>query len=113
MHNVHGDVHEIGLQDNCSACEEHAKKPWLNLDTRMLESLIRRNFFWRFGENYWVDEDGERVPRDRNAYAPRSENEAIAMANITNVMECLGRMMEVDEDSLIQSYLKRNWHIDF
>lgn len=113
VHANHGNIHEIGLQDDCPACEEHAASPWSSLDSSMLRDLIKRNFFYRFGDDYWINENGERVPRDRSAYAPRNDTEAHAMAQITNVMERMGRLMEFDSENLIQSYLERRWRIDF
>lgn len=103
-HSIHGDIHEIGLQDNCPACEMHAAEPWLDLDDVMLELLVRRNFFYRFSN----DPDS-----DRSKYYPRSDTEGLAMARITTQMERIGQLMSHDPDHLIQDYLERKWHVDF
>lgn len=100
MHSMHGDIHEIGLQDNCPACEEHAQQPWRNLDNEMLSQLIRQNYHYRYLKEY-------------DKYAPRSDVEAIAMTNITNIMERMGQLMSVDGGGYIRSYLEKNWRIDF
>jgi hypothetical protein len=41
-HVLHADVHEVGLQDGCPRCEEHATHPYHSLDERMIEELERR-----------------------------------------------------------------------
>ena len=105
MHSVHGDIHEIGLQDGCPACREHAEAPWGSLDRDMLDKLIARNHFYRFNNN---------PDLDSHNYAPRSYNEGLAMVEITNVMERIGKLMEsFDGTRFIKNYLERNWDIDF
>lgn len=104
MHSAHGDIHEIGLQDDCEDCAAHAEKPWNNLDRDMLEKLIKRNYFYRWGEYEDINRDD---------YSPRSTNEAIAMAQITNQMERMGSLMQADPDNLIQSYLEKKWGVEF
>lgn len=101
-HSNHPDIHDVGLQDDCADCADHAEKPWSNLDRQMLQELIRRNHFYRFGKS-----------ESRNDYMPRSDTEAIAMRNITNVLERVGCLMSCDPDGLIQSYLSKNWGVEF
>lgn len=101
MHSLHGDIHEIGLQDNCVACAEHAEQPWRDLDAEMLAKLIRRNYHFRFTHEKSTN------------YSPRSNSEAVAMRNITNLMERMGQLMQVDGGGYIRSYLEKNWRIDF
>lgn len=103
MHRAHGDIHVIGLQDDCEACEAHAAKPWSSLDEDMLYKLIRRNYDFRF--NITVDSV------ERMRYQPRSDTEAIAMANITNVMEQMGALFSADKDHVLPTYLERQWKV--
>lgn len=104
-HSLHGDIHEIGLQDNCEDCREHAEEPWSSLDRDMLDKLIVRNHFYRFNNN---------SEKDSHDYAPRSYNEGLAMANITNIMERVGKLMEsFDGTRFTKNYLERYWDVDF
>lgn len=98
MHSLHGDIHEIGLQDDCPGCEELAER-WTNLDATMLENLVARNYEYRFGKNH-------------NEWNPRSFAESAAMVNITNVMEKMGKLFETDPITMV-NYLTERWHIDF
>ena len=42
VHAIHDDVHEVGLQDGCPRCEEHAESPFQSLDERMFADLLAR-----------------------------------------------------------------------
>lgn len=105
-HSIHRDIHEHGLQDNCPECHDHAMEPWYTLDETMLSNLIHRNFFYRWG--YKVD-----ASLRREDYEPRSDTEALAMANITNVMERVGKLFVCDPDHLMQYFFERVWGIEF
>lgn len=98
MHRDHHDIHEHGLADDCGDCEVYADYPY-GLDRIMLSNLIERNFLFRFGK------DGE---RDENW--PRSHNEEIAMANITNTMEHMGKLFET-APHWCEKYLRERWHV--
>lgn len=91
MHSYHGDIHEIGLQDDCEACMEHAKNPTRDLDDVMLRNLI-------FGAV------------NRNTYVIRTHTEAVAIANILNIMERFGKLCEVAPQYAVR-YLQKNWRI--
>lgn len=65
-HSVHPGSHEYGLADDCPRCDEHAHDPMRGLDAPNLAELVRR-----------VADD----------ITPRSENEAIAMRNVKQVMD--------------------------
>jgi hypothetical protein len=103
MHSAHGDIHEIGLQDNCSACEEHAENPFSSLDDEMLDNLIRLTLDMRM------------CPEKKKQ--PRSENEAIARAQIMNTLERTGKMLEVMQRDanvgMVLIYFERFWRIEF
>lgn len=101
MHTNHDDIHIVGLQDDCPACYDHAQRPWSDLDNDMLKQLIRRNYHYRYTEN------------GRVTFQPRSDTEAIAMANITNIMERVGALMSNDPGGYIRSYLESKWRINF
>src|SRR5665213_418340 len=104
MHTLHGDIHEIGLQDDCPTCEEHANNPLRDLDSVMLANLLKRNWYFRFEKNV------SSYARVDNS--PRSYTEASAMAQITNMMEKCGKLFEVDA-STMADYLEQRWHINF
>jgi len=100
MHNPHPDIHEHGLQDGCVACYEHAEKPTSNLDTEMLSNLVLLTLEMRSGES--------------NA-RPRTETEAIARANVMNILEQAGKIMEamlhVGELDELVYYYRHYWRI--
>lgn len=95
MHTCRVDIHIEGLQDNCAGCEAHAEKPWSGLDQDMLYNLIERNCGYRYGK--------------RSDCNPRSDNEEMAMNNITNVMERMGALFEADTPRMVD-YLQTRWN---
>ena len=70
-HTLHPDSHSHGLADDCPRCAEHAEHPLDSLDLENQRNLLARiNLEW----------------------APRSENEARAMANLERAMRDAGRL---------------------
>ncbi len=59
VHSYHPDSHTHGLADDCERCDEHARRPWLGLDSHNLTVLRLRI---------------------RSGLPPRSNNEQLAMA---------------------------------
>lgn len=102
MHTIHGDIHEIGLQDNCGDCWSHAEKPCANLDTKMLSNLVVMTLMMR-------------MYPDQAEY-PRSENEAIARASVMNILEQMGRIFEVMQEinnvDLVKDYFHSCWCVE-
>lgn len=98
-HVNHGDIHEIGLQDNCPDCEAHANFPWATLDQEMLQQLIKRN--------YWCRSNNPTSSKNQ----PRSDTEAYAMVQIQNVMERAGKLFSASPIHIIE-YLNKNWGIE-
>jgi len=104
MHSVHGDIHEIGLQDDCQDCELHANDPFKSLDSIMLAQLVTLAITMRM---------------DIKQSQPRTENEAIARAQIMNALEKAGKMFETmqlysaADFDLLMYYFEHYWRIDF
>lgn len=88
-HSAHPDVHTHGLADGCTACEEHASQPTHNLDEWMLRDLLSRAL-------------------DRTIPS-RSTTEAVAVANVLNILERVGRLAQVEPTAALR-YLQR-WRI--
>lgn len=66
-HNVHPSIREHGLADGCPRCGEHAERPFDGLDDGNMGNLIDRTV-------------------DKAFLAPRSTNEAVAMAQVRNAI---------------------------
>lgn len=103
MHEIHGDIHEIGLQDDCSECMLHAENPFNRLDHTMLSNLVVMTLTIR--------------ANPLQAEYPRSNNEAIARANVMHVLERMGKVFEVmqltDQLGLAKAYFRDYWRIEF
>lgn len=91
MHRPHGDIHEIGLQDDCERCIEHAQNPLRDLDHDMLGHLVFAAFH-------------------RATYEPRTHTEAVAIASVLTQMEKCGALFSVAHSPMI-AYLNQNWRI--
>lgn len=103
MHSLHGDIHDMGLQDGCAECEYHAKDPFRSLDREMLAKLVVLTLEMRMN-------------RESIAF-PRTENEAIARANVMNTLERFGRIVEAmvaaDRIEDLKAYYRQCWRIEF
>lgn len=71
MHILHESSLKIGLVDGCDRCAQHAQHPFASLDEEHLMDLILR-----------VDNDDE----------PRSDNEGLAMSEISLALERSARI---------------------
>jgi hypothetical protein len=83
-HTVHPDVHEHGLADGCDRCGEHAQNPLTSLDEGTLRALLQRV----------VNRDGY-----------RSENERVAILNMTRALQQAASLAELNP-VLFAKYLK-------
>lgn len=85
-HVDHPPIATFGLADDCERCTEHAQHPWRDLDPSNLRPLIE-------------------MAVDRNT-RPRSETEAIAVANVLTQLERFGKLAEAAPE-LTVAYLAR------
>lgn len=91
MHTYHPDVHAVGLVDGCPACAEIAENPPGNCDEGLLRQIVAA---------------AVAVPRE----IPPGETQAIAVANVLNTLERVGRIAEAAPD-LLERYLRERWHL--
>lgn len=101
MHTGHPDVHDHGLQDDCEACTYHADNPLRNLDQDMLHGLVERALADRF--DLFAMSSGANP-------APRSDTEAVAMANVLTMLEQTGKLAEV-APGLVARYVRERWRV--
>lgn len=83
-HRVHEDVQTHGLADDCDRCAEHAQHPLTSLDEQSLQALLARVV-------------------NREGY--RSENERVAILNLTKAMQEAAFIAELNP-ILFAKYLK-------
>lgn len=108
-HTCRAEIAADGLQDGCGRCAELAADP-LNLDDDMLRDLVRRTLTNRFGA--WHNGEGD-VPSVFGAARdgePRSDTEAVAMANTMTLLERVGRLYRAAGPSVVL-YLVERWRI--
>lgn len=109
MHTPHGDIHDVGLQDGCERCAEHAETPHISLDSGAFEDLVVRTLRNRFGGHY--TRDGVEVDSPFGDHVqPRSETEARAMAVVMTQLERTGKYFELAGMS-VALYLAERWRV--
>ncbi len=108
QHTPHPDPHTHGLADDCPRCAEHAENPWYTLDQRNLRAIVDRTLAYRFGGHYTRHGIETDSPFGSDL-SPRSEVEAIAMANVMTLLERVGKISECAPD-LLALYLRERWH---
>jgi hypothetical protein len=93
-HVQHGDVHEVGLQDDCAGCADIASDPLAAADDRLLSGMMQlaARGMARFGDPRWSDTHLE------------------AVARVLTAMERAGKLAATDEDVLVR-YLNDTWRV--
>lgn len=109
QHSYHLDTHTYGLADDCPRCAAHAREPFVGLDTENLRNLLVRTLRNRFGHR---DLESDAQPSPYGEYAaPRSENEAVAMAQVMTRLEQTGALFAVAPD-LVSVYITDRWRVE-
>lgn len=91
MHNLHPDVHEHGLFDDCPACDEIAENPFANADHDLLRRFVAL---------------ATANPRE----IPEVYTDARAVKVVLDTLERAGRIAQ-DAPNLLETYLRDRWRI--